>query len=216
MNRAILFDLDGTLTDPRLGITRCIAYALDRMGAPSQTEEELCACIGPPLRGSFGRLIHSDDPDRIQEAMAHYRERFTDVGLFENELYEEIPETLAALQDSFELHVATSKPTVFAARIVEHFGLSHYFRSVVGSELDGRREAKADVIAHVLDTHGLSPERATMVGDRSHDVVGARHHGMPCLGVLYGYGSEAELREAGAASLARTPAEIATFFANIS
>ncbi len=204
MVRHILFDLDGTLTDPKPGITRSIAYALEHYGQ-SVDPETLTWCIGPPLRGSLGRLLDTESHDTIEEALAHYRRRFRDVGLFENRIYDGIPELLAELRDSGrELHVATSKPQVFAQRILEHFELDHFFASVTGSELDGTRDAKAEVIRHAITQSGI--DAAIMIGDREHDVIGATENALPCIGVLYGYGTWDEL--AGAVSLCESPSEL--------
>jgi phosphoglycolate phosphatase len=200
----ICFDLDGTLTDPKLGITRCIRHALMEVTGEAPDADALTWCIGPPLIGSFETLLAGNGDAAL--ALARYRERFGDVGLFENEVYPAIPETLAALTASgFRLFVATSKPTVYARRIVEHFGLAPYFEDVCGAELDGRRSDKTELLSWLLERHGIAPASATMVGDRSHDIVGARNNDMRTVGVLYGYGTEAELTEAGAEILCPSP-----------
>lgn len=201
----IFFDLDGTLTDPKPGITGSIQYALEKLGRPVPTQDELAWCIGPPLRGSFATLIGEELADRGVEL---YRERFGDVGLFENSLYPDIKATLATLKPRARLFVATSKPHVFATRIVEHFGLSPYFEHVFGSELDGTRVHKYDLLAFALEQTGTDPARAIMIGDRSHDIVGAKKNGIDGIGVLYGYGSREELLEAGAVHLCATPRAI--------
>ena len=209
MKSAVLFDLDGTLTDPKPGITRSIAYALERMGRPVPDLDTLTWCIGPPLALSFQTLLGCDDPVETQRAVDFYRERFGDVGMFENSVYEGVPEMLSAVAALNRVFVATSKPIVFAERIVEHFGLRSFFDGLYGSELDGRLADKGDLISHVLRAESISAEAATMVGDREHDVLGARRADVPCVGVLYGYGTVEELRAAGAAVLCRTPAEVA-------
>jgi len=206
--RTLLFDLDGTLTDPREGITRSIAHALERMGTPPPPLDELTFAIGPPLRGSLGRLLACDDAERIERALAHYRERFADVGLFENAPYDGIVEALQALGGDARLFVATSKPQVYAERIVRHFGLHVHFVAVHGCELDGTREDKRDLLAHMVALHGLDPRHAVMIGDRGVDMRAGRHHGMRTLGVRWGYGSDAELREAGAHALADSPRDL--------
>jgi phosphoglycolate phosphatase len=165
----IFFDLDGTLTDPKPGITGSIQYALEKLGRPVPTQDELAWCIGPPLRASFAVLVGEELAD---QGVAFYRERFGDVGLFENSLYPDIKATLAALSPRARLFVATSKPHVFATRIVEHFGLSPYFEYVFGSELDGTRVHKGDLLAWALERAGTDPARAIMIGDRSHDIRG--------------------------------------------
>ena len=205
---AIFFDLDGTLTDPKPGITRSIQYALDKLAHPTiPTEDELTWCIGPPLRASFVRLLGGeDDADR---AVSLYRERFSDIGLFENRVYDGIPEVLTTLSQSGQrLFVATSKPHVFATRIIEHFGLRHHFEHVFGSELDGRRVDKSDLLAYALQTVAVDPAKTLMIGDRSHDMVGAKNNGMQAIGVLYGYGSQDELIGAGALHVCETPQAI--------
>ena len=193
----IYFDLDGTLPDPKPGITRSIQYALERLGQHVPSEDELTWCIGPPLHASLKRLTGT--AELADRALLLYRERFGDVGLFENETYGGIEDTLSALSvTSSRMFVATSKPAVFAERIIDHFGLRRYFEQVFGSELDGTRADKGDLLRYALDTAKVDPQSAVMIGDRSHDVEGARRNGITAIGVLYGYGSEAELRHAGA------------------
>jgi len=202
----IFFDLDGTLTDPKPGITGSIQYALQKLGRPVPTQDELAWCIGPPLRASFATLLGGEE--LADRGVAFYRERFGDVGLFENSLYPDIKATLAALKPRVRLFVATSKPHVFATRIVEHFGLAPYFEHVFGSELDGTRVHKYDLLEWAIEQTATDPARAIMIGDRSHDIVGAKKNGMDGIGVLYGYGSREELLEAGAVHLCATPRSI--------
>jgi phosphoglycolate phosphatase len=191
------FDLDGTLTDPKPGITRCIQYALEHLGFPVPTQDDLVWCIGPPLHASMKKFVGTDE--LAHRAVELYRERFRDVGLYENDAYAGIEETLAKVAvGGRRLFVATSKPKVYADRIIEHFGLGGLFEHVFGSELDGTRTDKADLLAYALSEAKLDPAQAIMIGDRSHDVVGARKNGMKAIGVLYGYGSLAELTDAGA------------------
>ena len=207
--KAVLFDLDGTLTDPREGITRCIAYAVERMGVTAPPLDELTFAIGPPLRPSLARVLGTDDPSIVEQALAHYRERFADVGLFENEPYEGIPEVLASVRDSgAAMIVCTSKPLVYAKRIVEHFGLHLHFDAVHGCELDGTREDKRDLMEYLLPLHGVAPAEAAMIGDRGVDMRAARHHGLHAIGALWGYGSAEELREHGAQVLCELPRDI--------
>jgi phosphoglycolate phosphatase len=202
----VLFDLDGTLTDPREGITRSIAYALERLGLEPPPLAALTFAIGPPLRATFAQLLKTEARDSVELAVAHYRERFGDVGLFENAVYDGIDETLAALGASgATLLVCTSKPRVYARRIVDHFELARYFIEVHGCELDGTREDKRDLIAHILPHHGLDAGRAVMIGDRGADMRAARHHGLTGIGALWGYGSPEELDEHGAHRLCATP-----------
>lgn len=204
---AILFDLDGTLTDPREGITRSLAHALERMGVEPPPLDALTFAIGPPLRESIARLLGDDTREAVERALAFYRERFADVGLFENAPYPGIAETLAALARSgTRLIVATSKPQVYAERIVRHFGLDAHFAAVHGCELDGTREDKRDLLAHLLAHHGLDARACAMVGDRGADMRAARHHGAAAVGALWGYGTREELEAHGAQALCDGPA----------
>jgi phosphoglycolate phosphatase len=201
------FDLDGTLTNPKPGITRCIQYALERLGFPVPHEDDLVWCIGPPLQASLKKFCGTDE--LALRAVELYRERFRDVGLYENEAYSGIEKTLSEVAaGGRRLFVATSKPTIYADRIVNHFGLRNHFDQVFGSELDGTRTDKADLLAYALAVTKADPARAIMIGDRRHDVVGARKNGMKSIGVLYGYGSLAELRDAGAHHLCREHPEV--------
>lgn len=195
------FDLDGTLTDPAPGITRCIQYAHEGLGLDVPDAEDLLWCIGPPLQESFQHLVGAD---HAAEALRLYRERYSEIGLFENAVYPGVTELLGALRSrGAALHVASSKPRVFVERILDHFALTPCFDQVFGSELDGSRTNKSELLAHALERTGASGPGATMVGDRSHDAVGAKANGMRFVGVLYGYGSREELT--GAAGLAETP-----------
>jgi phosphoglycolate phosphatase len=204
---AIYFDLDGTLTDPKPGITRSIQYALQRLDHPTiPTEDELTWCIGPPLRASFVRMLGDHVADR---AVALYRERFSDIGLYENRVYDGIGEVLTTLGASgHRLFVATSKAHVFAERIIDHFGLRNHFERVFGAELDGTRADKSHLLEHALKAAAVDPAKTLMIGDRSHDMVGAKNNGMKGIGVLYGYGSRDELLEAGAQHVCATPQAI--------
>jgi phosphoglycolate phosphatase len=207
----ILMDLDGTLTDPREGIVACIRHALEGVGHECPPDSEMLSYIGPPLHDSFGMLFGAGEAKKIARAIELYRERFSTVGMFENGVYPGIPEALAALQaPGVRLFVATSKPRIYAERIVEHYGLARYFGRVYGAELDGTRSKKADLIAHVLSTEALTPQETCMVGDRMHDMTGARANGVLPIGVLWGYGSREELLAAGAALLCEQPSNLAT------
>jgi phosphoglycolate phosphatase len=205
---AIYFDLDGTLTDPKPGITRSIQYALQRLDHPAMpTEDELTWCIGPPLRASFVRLLGAETSADL--AMSYYRERFSDIGLYENGVYDGIGEVLTSLCASgHRLFVATSKPHVFAERIIDHFGLRDHFERVFGSELDGTRVDKSHLLEYALKQASVDPSKTLMIGDRSHDMVGAVNNGMKGIGVLYGYGSRDELLAAGAHHVCATPGAI--------
>jgi phosphoglycolate phosphatase len=201
---AIYFDLDGTLTDPKPGITRSIQYALNRLDRAAPAEDELTWCIGPPLRASLKKLLGTDD--LADRALLLYRERFADIGIFENEIYPGIEVALSAFAEKGRrLFVATSKPGIYAERIIDHFKLRTYFERVFGSELDGTRSDKTDLLGYALQTMRIDPAQAMMIGDRSHDMLGARNNGMTAVGVLYGYGSEAELLAAGAHHVCATP-----------
>ncbi len=214
--KAILFDLDGTLTDPREGITRSLAHAMERMGLAPPPVESLTFAIGPPLRASLAQLLGTEEREAVERALAFYRERFADVGLFENAPYEGIAETLTGLAaGGATLLVATSKPRVYAERILRHFGLEGHFAAVHGCELDGTREDKRDLLAHLLPHHGIAPEGCAMVGDRGADMRAALHHGAAALGVLWGYGSRAELEAAGAHALCATPLELPAALARL-
>jgi phosphoglycolate phosphatase len=204
-----LFDLDGTLTDPGAGITRCIRHALESLGVAPPAAAELRHCVGPPLRESLAALLGTGRASRVDEALRLYRELYAAEGMFESSVYPGIEDALAVLTgQGHRLWVATSKPQVYALQIVEHFGLDAYFAGVHGSELSGANSHKAELVAHLLRTEGIAPEGACMVGDRAHDVEGALRNGVAAVGVLWGYGSEEELREAGAARLLRSPAEL--------
>ena len=195
----VLFDLDGTLTDPFDGITRSVQYALSQFGLEENDRAVLGAYIGPPLREMFMKQ-HGLSEEQATEALRQYRVRFADVGMFENRVYDGVVSLLSALRaQGLRLAVATSKPTVFSEKILEHFGLAQYFEEIVGSELDGRRVEKADVIAETMARLGATSADAWMVGDRCFDVEGAHVHGIPAVGVTWGYAAdEAELHEADA------------------
>jgi len=199
-----LFDLDGTLTDPKAGITRSTQYALERLGRPVPEADALTWMIGPPLIASFTRLL--SEPAEAAEAVRLYRERYSDVGMFENEVYPGIPALLQNLQEKgIRLYVATSKLQVFARRILDHFELSRFFIEIYGSELDNRNADKRDLIRHVLAQERFDPAHAVMIGDREHDAIGAKANGIASIGVTWGYGSRQELLDAGAACLVDDP-----------
>jgi phosphoglycolate phosphatase len=206
----LLFDLDGTLTDPMPGIVGSMRFALDQLAVACPSDDVLAGYIGPPLRATFATLLGTTDVQRIEEAVAFYRLRFAETGLFENHVYDGVP---AMLEESgrtaVAMYVATSKPGVYADRIVKHFGLAGHFRKVYGPELDGRYEDKAELLAHLLKAEQLAPKAAVMIGDREADVRAARANGLRSIGVLWGYGSEQELVDAGADILCRTPRNLA-------
>ena len=193
----ILFDLDGTLTDPKEGITKSIAYALTKMDIVVPDLEELTQFIGPPLMTSFKEYFQMND-EEAQTALQLYRERFSTKGLYENILYDGIDHLLYHLKkNGYKLAIATSKPTVFAEIILKHFTLYDYFDEIVGSELDGSRSLKGEVISEALRRLNVTnQEKCVMVGDRKHDVIGAAQNGIDSIGVTYGYGTQRELEDA--------------------
>ncbi len=197
----LLFDLDGTLTEPKTGITRCIQYALERLGQTPPSEAELVSYIGPPLSQTFALFLGNDDA-RVAQAVTFYRERFAEVGMYENEVFAGMDETLASfVADGHRLFLATSKPHYFAEKILHHFDLARHFEAIHGAEMDGTRQDKADLIAYILQMEELSAAQTAMIGDRKHDILGARANGVTAIGVLWGYGSAEELAGAGATYL---------------
>ena len=204
---ALLFDLDGTLTDNYLGIARSIRYALENLGAEPPDEATLRRCVGPPLRTSFAALLGTDEPAAIEQAIALYRERFADLGWRENVVYDGIPEALEALAArSRPLYLCTSKPEIYARRIVTLFGFTEFLAGVYGADLAGRYDDKAALLAHLAERERLDPSRSVMIGDRHHDIRAARLNGARAVGVLWGYGSEEEL--AGADARVPVPSEL--------
>ena len=196
--RAVLFDLDGTLTDPREGITNCIRYALSAFGIEETDEDVLTSFIGPPLMESFTRHYGFSE-EKARAAVNRYRERFSTVGLFENRVYPGAADALRQLKQSgLLLALATSKPWVYARKICEKYALSESLDEICGPELDGTRDEKREVIAYALRRLNVRAEQALMVGDRKHDIQGAHACGVAAWGVSFGYGSVQELREAGA------------------
>lgn len=207
--QSILFDLDGTLTDPRIGITKSVKYALDRMGIEEVDMVGLNRFIGPPLVQSFMKYYGLDEPV-AKQALAIYREYFAVTGIYENEVYPGIPELLTELKGAGrQIFLATSKPTIFAQRILDHFNLTPFFDGVAGSELDGSRVHKGEVIRYVFES--MEPgdkSRTVMVGDREHDIFGAWENGIDSIGVLYGYGSLEELKKARATAVVDSVEEL--------
>ena len=216
MDKYILFDLDGTVTDPETGITLSVAYALNYFGIEVDDVSSLRKFIGPPLHDSFIDF-YGFSKEKAMEAVDKYRERFAVTGIFENEPYDGIHQLLAELKAAgYTLAIASSKPEVFTKRIIEHFELSPYFSEVCGSELDGRRTDKAEVISYALEKLGSpAAENVVMVGDRKHDIIGAKKNGLTSVGVLYGFGDEAELQDAGADYIAATVKEIGSIITDI-
>lgn len=209
----ILLDLDGTLTDPKIGIHSCIRYAMEKMGQPLADDTDLDWTIGPPLKASFIQLLNSADDALAEQALAFYRERFSTIGLYENELYPHVIETLKALVErGYNLYLATAKPQVFAIRILEHFKLLDYFTKPYGSELTGERTNKGDLIHYILQQEQLVPEHCMMVGDREYDILGARRNGIETIAVTYGYGTDLEIAQAAPKLQIRQFAELLNYF----
>jgi len=206
----VLFDLDGTLTDSRAGITACIRHALDRVGHPCPGDDALAAYIGPPLRGTLATLLGTTDQAVIETALAHYRARYDEVGLFENRVYDGVPEMLEdTARHARALFVATAKPRHAATRIVAHFDLTRHFQSVHGAEPGGRFDAKGDLLAHLLETGVIRAETSVMVGDRGTDISAAKINGIRSIGARWGYGESRELADAGADLLCESPHALA-------
>ena len=207
MPGSVLFDLDGTLTDPFIGITSSIQHALRQMGHEPPASEELRRYIGPPLQANFMEML--GDEALAAQAVGFYRERYGDVGKFENELIPGITDVLRTMTNAgYTLFVATSKLETYSIDIIDHFGLSPFFRRVYGSALDGSRADKGELIRHIVHTEGLDPQQTVMVGDRLHDAHGAARNDIRAVGVLWGFGDRAELEGAGAARIAASPAEL--------
>jgi len=205
----VLLDLDGTLTDPGLGFIRSITHALETLGLFVPPASELVKFIGPPLEESFHML--TSDGELVAKAMVLYRERYASTGLYENSIYTGVTDALESISESgARIFLATSKPEVFAKRILDHFDLSRFFKGVYGSQLDGTHADKKLLLAHLLEKESISRSDAIMVGDRHHDIDAARVNSVSSLGVTWGYGSESELRSAGALNLISSPAELPT------
>lgn len=204
---AVLFDLDGTLTDPEEGIVSCIRFALSKLDIEIDESVQLTSWIGPPLQESFQSVC--GDERLTEKAIALYRQRFSSVGLYENRLYAGVEGCLKALFDrDIPMYVVTSKPTVYAERIIKYFELESYFERVYGSHLDGKLSDKTSLLKHVLQSEGLDAVEVTMVGDRKFDIIGAKNNGIKSIGVLWGYGTEQELREAGADKIYQRPSQL--------
>jgi phosphoglycolate phosphatase len=199
----LLFDLDGTLTDPKEGITKSVQYSLRHFGIEVENLDELCCFIGPPLKDSFMEYYGFGE-EQAREAIDIYREYFAEKGLYENKAYEGVLDVLQSLlKAGKKLYVASSKPEVFVRKILKHFELDSYFLFMGGADMDETRVKKADVIRYVLKECGITDlDKTVMIGDRKHDVLGAKETGIASVGVLYGYGSRQELTEAGADVLA--------------
>lgn len=203
-----LIDLDGTLTDPKAGITGCIQYALEKLNQHVPTKDELEFAIGPPLCDTFLELA-GGDPERASQGLDYYRERFGTVGMFENEVYPGIHDCLTALKKAgLQLFICTSKPHFYAKQIAAHFQFDHFFDHIHGSEMNGDRVIKGELIEYIIKTEGIDPAKTVMIGDRKHDILGAKRSYIKTIGVLYGYGSKEELTEAGADLFAENPFDL--------
>lgn len=212
MYTTFLFDLDGTVTDPKKGIVNSVLYALEKVGIEELHVSELDSFIGPPIQQSFVERYNMNEGE-VERAVFYFREYLKQRGLLENSVYEGIPNLLKQLKDTGNrLFIATSKPTIFARQVIEHFQLTNYFEDIIGSNLNGTRIKKEEIIAHILQQNeGLNKEEVVMIGDRKHDIIGANHNGIASIGVLYGYGSENELIEVSATYIAKDIEELHHF-----
>ncbi|MEK4742267.1 MULTISPECIES: HAD family hydrolase [Bacillus] len=212
MYTTFLFDLDGTLTDPKEGIINSVLYALEKMGIEEVNISELDSFIGPPIQQSFVDRYNMNEIE-VERAVFYFREYLKQSGLLENKVYDGIGALLQELKDAGNrLFVATSKPTIFAKQVIEHFQLTSFFEEIVGSNLDGTRIKKEEIIAHILQTNEeLQKEEMVMIGDRKHDVIGASSNGIASIGVLYGYGNENELSDARAIHIVKDVEELQSF-----
>lgn len=210
----ILWDLDGTLTDPKIGIITCIQYALEKFGATPPPMDDLLWCIGPPLYESFPKLLPGITSAEVHQLVAYYRERFAEVGMFENFIYPDIANMLEIISQKHSNFLTTSKPHLFANKILSHFNLSKYFHRIYGSELSGERSKKGDLIRYIIEMEKLDLENTVMIGDRKHDVVGAKEAGISSVGITWGYGSHEELSESKADYIFTKPSQVIHFFKN--
>lgn len=205
----IFLDLDGTLTDPQEGIVGCLEHALEVMGVDPSNQGNLSRFIGPPLVDVMGELVGTENPDRVSQAVGAYRARYNTQGYLQNRPYDGIHDVLGRLKEAFgKLLLVTSKPTPIARQIVAHFELAPYLDAIHGSGENGELADKRVLIHHVLQSESLSACDVVMVGDRKHDIVGANHNHVAGVGVLWGYGSETELTQAGARALCKAPEEL--------
>ncbi|MBL8308781.1 MAG: HAD hydrolase-like protein [Burkholderiales bacterium] len=202
----LFFDLDGTVSNNFEGIARCLNYALQRLDLPLLSNTEVHPFVGPPFRESLPRVFPGID---VEAALRLYRERYDELGWQENRLYDGIDEAVRQLHlQGFTIALCTSKPRVFAERIIGHFGLERYFDGIHGPELDGRFDRKTDLLAHLVTRYNVAPEVAVMIGDRDKDIEAAQHAGTHSLGVLWGFGSDRELRLAGASRIIESPTQL--------
>ena len=216
MKKYILFDLDGTIIDPKEGITKSVAYALNKFEIKVDNLNELCKFIGPPLKDSFIEYYNFSE-DEAEKAIKYYREYFADRGIYENKLYKGFEDILISLKENNKvLIVATSKPTIFATKILENFNLSKYFTFVSGSNFDGSRVRKSEVIQYALERNNIKDlSEVVMIGDRKHDIYGAKEVGLDSIGVLYGYGDYEELYNSGANYIVNSVEELRALIMDI-
>jgi phosphoglycolate phosphatase len=195
MYTTVLFDLDGTLTDPYVGISNSVKYALHQFGIIEADQKRLKLFIGPPLEKSF-MAYYRLSPQDAKKAVTYYREYFSQTGMYENTLYDGIETVLQTLHDSgITCIVATSKLEIYAIQIVQHFNIDSYFTHIIGSNQEGTLSEKGDILRHIIAQYALKKQETIMVGDRKYDIIGAKENGIDSIGVLYGYGSEEELEE---------------------
>lgn len=212
----VLWDLDGTLTNSAEGIIRSQQHVLQVLGKPVPDEAYLRQFIGPPLDLTLATLLQTDDRDRVIEARTIYRERYDRIGKFENKMFEGIPAALATVASSgARQFVATSKLERYSIDIARHFGLDPYFERVHGSQEDGSRADKSELISYILKIEGLDPARTVMIGDRKHDMIGAIRNGVAAIGVLWGFGDQNELESAGASVIAKDPQDVPALVAKL-
>lgn len=214
MYKAVLFDLDGTLTESGEGITKSVQYALEKLGKPEPDLEKLKVFVGPPLMEQFMKYADIDEAT-ARLAVTYYRERYSSIGIYENRVYQGIREMLQALsQKGYVLAVASSKPEYFVQKVLDYFDLTGFFQEIVGSEMNGGRTRKADVIEETLKRLQLDQhrEQAIMVGDKEHDVLGAKEAGISCVAVSYGYGTMEELVHAEPLQIVNSPEQLLDFF----
>jgi phosphoglycolate phosphatase len=203
----LFFDLDGTVSNNLVGITRCLNFGLTQLGYQALSQPEVLPFVGPPFRDSLPRKFPGID---VERALHFYRERYDTHGWLENDLYDGVAESIRSLyMGGYTVALCTSKPRVFAERIIEHFGLTRYFNGIHGPELDGRFDRKTELLAHLVAQYNVSPQQAVMIGDRDKDIEAAQHAGTHSLGVLWGFGSREELHRAGAAQIIDTPLQLA-------
>lgn len=217
MINTILIDLDGTLTDPKVGITTSARYGLNKIGHPIADDVNIDWIIGPPLKASLAKILNvSVEGDLAEQALLGYRERFAVIGLFENWVYPTVAETLKALNKrGYILYVATAKPTIYAKQILEYFNLAENFKVIYGSELTGERTNKAELIAYILEQESLSAENCIMIGDREYDILGARKNGIEAIAVEYGYGSDEEITRAAPKIRVQSFSDLLKYFPHI-